>query len=341
MNQLPVFFLATILFTLTPSPAMAAEKALNIYSARHYQTDEALYRNFTEETGIKINRIEGKDLELIERLKNEAAHSPADVLITVDAGNLWIADQAGLFHPVRSKVLESRIPANLRHPDGHWFGFSTRARGIVYNKDRVNPSQIQTYEDLADPRWKGRICMRASGNIYNLSLMSSIIERLGEQRALEWAKGVVANFARDPKGGDTDQIKAVAAGECDLTLGNSYYFVRLMKSDKPDDRAVAQKVRMIWPNQASPGTHINISGAGVMKHAPHKEAAIRFLEYLASDEAQQYFADGNNEYPVVEGLLNNPELAALGKFKIDPINVSVYGKNQPLAQKLYDRAGWR
>jgi iron(III) transport system substrate-binding protein len=319
----------------------AQETVLNLYSARHYQTDEALYGNFTKETGIKVNRIESKDLELIERLKHEGANSPADILITVDAGNLWIADQAGLFQPVQSKVLEQRIPPNLRHPNGNWFGFSLRARPIFYNKDRVQSAQIQTYEDLADPRWKGRLCMRSSSNIYNLSLMSAMIERLGEKRAEEWAKGVVANFAREPKGGDTDQIKAVAAGECDVTLANTYYYVRLLKSDTPEDKKVVEKVGFILPNQETSGTHINISGAGMLKHAPHKQAAVKFLEYLASDPAQRHFADGNNEYPVVEGLLDNRELASLGKFKRDPINVSVYGNNQSLAQKIYDRAGWR
>jgi iron(III) transport system substrate-binding protein len=333
-----ILALALLLF---PTLAASQEKELNIYSARHYQTDEALYSNFTQSTGIEINRIEGKDLELIERLKQEGANSPADILITVDAGNLWIADQAGLFQPARSKVLESRIPANLRHPEERWFGFSTRARVIVYNKNKVNPGEIQSYEDLADPRWKGRICMRSSGNIYNLSLMSSLIERLGEERAQQWATRVVQNFARDPKGGDTDQIKAVAAGECDLTLANTYYYVRLLKSDKPEDKKMVEKVGIVWPNQASSGTHVNISGAGVLKHAPHKNAAVKFLEYLASDQAQRYFANGNNEYPVVQGVLDNSELKSLGSFKRDPISVSVYGQHQPLAQKIYDRAGWR
>lgn len=333
-----ILALALLLF---PTLAASQEKVLNIYSARHYQTDEALYSNFTQSTGIEINRIEGKDLELIERLKQEGANSPADILITVDAGNLWIADQARLFQPARSKVLESRIPANLRHPEERWFGFSTRARVIVYNKDKVNPGEIQSYEDLADPRWKGRICMRSSGNIYNLSLMSSLIERLGEERAQQWATRVVQNFARDPKGGDTDQIKAVAAGECDLTLANTYYYVRLLKSGKPEDKKMVEKVGIVWPNQASSGTHVNISGAGVLKHAPHKNAAVKFLEYLASDQAQRYFANGNNEYPVVEGVLDNSELKSLGSFKRDPLSVAVYGKHQPLAQKIYDRAGWR
>jgi len=333
--------LLAFLLLLVPTFAAGQEKVLNIYSARHYQTDEALYRDFTQATGIKINRIEGKDLELIERLKQEGENSPADILVTVDAGNLWIAEQAGLFQPVQSKVLESRIPENLQHPEGYWFGFSTRARVIIYNKEKVKPGEIQNYEDLGNPKWKGRVCMRSSGNIYNLSLMSSLIERLGEARAQEWAKRVVENFARDPKGGDTDQIKAVASGECDVTLANTYYFVRLTRSDKPEDKKIVEKVGLVWPNQGSSGTHVNISGAGVLKHAPHKDAGIKFLEYLASDQAQRYFANGNNEYPVIAGVLDNTELKSLGSFKPDAINVSIYGKHQPLAQKIYDRAGWR
>ena len=322
-------------FVVTTS-AWAAEE-LNLYSARHYQTDERLYEGFTEKTGIKINRLEGNGDVLTQRIKAEGKNSPADVLLTVDAGRLWRAEEAGLFQPIHSKVLEERIPANLRHPDGEWFGFSTRARVIVYNKDKVDPTQIKTYEDLADPKWKGKVCIRSSSNVYNLSLMASLIEHDGEKKAEEWAKGVVANFARPPQGGDTDQIRAVAAGECTIGVANHYYYLRLVKGDKD----IAEKVGIIFPNQKGRGTHVNISGAGVLKYAPHKQAAVKFLEYLASDEAQHYFASGNNEYPAVAGALDNPLLASLGEFKIDPINVSVYGENQPLAQKVFDRAGWK
>jgi len=320
----------------------AQDKVLNLYSSRHYQTDEALYANFTRQTGIRINRIEAPEDALIERLRNEGAASPADVLVTVDAGRLWRAEQLGLFQPVKSAVLDSRVPEHLRHPDGLWFGFSTRARVIVYNKDAVKAGEIRSYEDLADPKWKGKVCMRSSSNMYNLSLAASLVSHDGEQKTEQWARGVVANFARDPKGGDTDQIKAVAAGECALTLSNTYYYARLVKSTKPDEREVAAKTGVIWPNQDGRGTHVNISGAGVLKNAPHRDAAIKFLEYLAGNDAQRYFADGNNEYPAVKGAaVDNPALAALGAFKADALNVAALGRNQPVAQKLYDRAGWK
>jgi iron(III) transport system substrate-binding protein len=323
------------------SAALAVAAELNLYSSRHYQTDEALYETFTRQTGITINRIEGKEDELIERIRNEGRNSPADILITVDAGRLWRADQAGLFQPVRTPTLESRIPANLRHPDGHWFGFSQRARVIIYNKANVDPAFLRRYEDLADPRWKGLVCIRSGSNIYNLSLMSALIAELGEPAAEAWAKGVVANFARPPQGGDTDQIKAVAAGECGVGLVNTYYVMRLLRSAKPEERAVAEKVGVVFPNQADRGTHVNISGAGVLKNAPNRDAAIRFLEYLAGDEAQRYFADGNNEYPAVSGITINEALVSLGTFKVDPITVAVYGENQPRAQMVFDRAGWK
>ncbi len=322
-------------------PALAQDKVLNLYSSRHYQTDEALYRNFTEKTGIRINRIEAGEDALIERMKNEGARSPADVLLTVDAGRLWRAEQAGLLQPIRSKVLESRIPGELRHPQGLWFAFSMRARPVFYAKGRVDPAAIRDYEDLAEPRFKGKVCVRSSSNIYNLSLMGSMIANVGPEKAEAWAKGVVANMARSPKGGDTDQLKALAAGECDIAIANTYYFVRLLKSAKPDERAAAAKIGVVFPNQGNRGTHVNVSGAGVAKNAPHRDAAIRFLEYLASPEAQAYFANGNNEYPVVGKVQGNPELAALGDFKRDSVNVSLLGRNQGAAQMAYDRAGWK
>jgi iron(III) transport system substrate-binding protein len=322
--------------------AVAQDKVLNLYSSRHYQTDEALYANFTKLTGIKINRIEAGEDPLIERLRNEGAKSPADVLITVDAGRLWRAEQLGLFTPVTSKVLESRLPDHMRAPNNQWFGFSARARVIVYNKNTIKPAAVQNYEDLAGPALKGKVCTRSGGHVYNLSLMSALIEHWGEKKAEEWARGVVANFARAPKGGDSDQIRAVAAGECEVAISNSYYYVRLMKSDKPEDRKVIEKVGLIWPNQKSFGTHVNISGAGVLKHAPHQEAAIKFLEYLASDPAQSYFANGNNEWPVVKSTpLDNPALASLGNFKADTLNIAALGKHQALAQKIFDRAGYK
>ena len=333
--------LALVLVLALPA-AQAQEKVLNLYSSRHYQTDEALYANFTKATGIAVKRIEASEDALIERIRNEGARSPADVLVTVDAGRLWRAEQLGLFQPVKSAVLDARIPASLREPSGLWFGFSTRARLVAFNKAKVKAGEIASYEDLADPKWKGRVCMRSSTNMYNLSLMGSLVEHLGEAKAEEWARAVKANFARDPKGGDTDQLKAVAAGECDVTVSNQYYYARMVRSQKPEDRAVVEKLGVVMPNQANRGTHVNISGAGVMKNAPNREAAVKFLEYLASDEAQRYFAEGNNEWPAVASLkTGNPALAALGAFKQDALNVAALGRNQPAAQKIYDRVGWK
>lgn len=334
----------TLLLSLVAlsAPALAEEQVVNLYSSRHYPSDQALYAGFTRATGIKVNLIEAGENALIERVRSEGARSPADVLITTDAGRLWHADQAGLLQPVRSAVLESRIPANFREPDGKWFGFSLRARVIAYDKAKVKPSEIPTYESLADPKWKGRICVRSGTHIYNLSLMGAMIEHLGKDKAEQWAKGVKANLARDPKGGDTDQIRGVAAGECDVAITNHYYYARLARSTKPEDRAVASKVGIVFPNQASWGTHVNISGAGVAKHAPHRQAAVKFLEYLASDEAQRHFADGNNEWPVVAGVkVTEPVLASFGEFKFDRLNVAALGRNQPSAQKIFDLAAWK
>jgi iron(III) transport system substrate-binding protein len=326
---------------LASSAALAhAQQVLNLYSSRHYNTDEALYKNFEKATGIKINRIEGPEDPLIERLKSEGERSPADVLITVDMGRLLKAQEAGLFQPITSSILSEKIPAELRAPDGSWFGFSVRARPIYYAKAKVDPKQLTDYESLADPKWKGKICTRSGTHPYNISLMSSIIAAQGPLKAEEWARGVVANMARTPKGGDTDQIRAVAAGECDLAIGNTYYFVRLMKSDKPEDKAVVERVGVIFPNQSNRGTHINISGAGVAKYAPNKANAIKFLEYLASPEAQAYFAEGNNEYPAV-GKSNNAQLNALGNFKRDSLKMDMVGKNYAAAAQTFDKAGWK
>jgi iron(III) transport system substrate-binding protein len=327
---------------LAAFPAIAQEKVLNLYSSRHYQTDDALYTGFTKLTGIKINRIEAGEDALIERIRNEGERGPGDVLVTVDAGRLWRAEQLGMFQPVKSALLESRIPANLREPGGHWYGFSTRARLIAYNKAKVKPGEIQTYEELADPKWKGRVCMRSSTNIYNLSLMGALIDHLGEQKAEQWAQGVRANLAVEPKGGDTDQLKSVAAGQCDVTISNQYYYARLLRSQKPDERQVGERIGVVFPNQKTWGTHVNISGAGVLKHAPNREAAIKFLEYLASDDAQRYFADGNNEWPAVAGVkADNPVLNSFAEFKRDTLNVAVLGRNQPGSQRIYDRVAWK
>jgi iron(III) transport system substrate-binding protein len=320
----------------------ASAQELNLYSSRHYQTDEALYSGFTKTTGIKLNRIEAGEDPLIARIINEGAASPADVLVTVDAGRLWRAEQAGLFQPIQSKVLNERLPANMIAAGNQWFGFSARARVIVYNKLTVNPADVQNYEDLANPKLKGKVCTRSGGHIYNLSLMSALIEHLGEARAEQWAKGVVDNFARSPKGGDTDQILGVASGECGVAITNSYYYVRLLKSTKPEDQKVIAATGLIWPNQKTTGTHMNVSGAGVIKTAKNKDAAIKYMEYLTSNEAQTYFAEGNNEWPVVKGaVLNNKALASLGTFKMDPLNIGMLGKNQPAAQKIFDRVGYK
>jgi iron(III) transport system substrate-binding protein len=332
--------LALALAAGLPLAAAAQARELNLYTSRHYQTDEALYANFTKATGIKVNRIEAGDDAIIERMKQEGSRSPADVLVTVDAGRLWRAEQAGLLQPANSKVLMELVPGELRHPEGLWYGFSMRARPIFYAKGRVDPAKLSTYESLADPSLKGKICIRSSSNVYNLSLMSSMVSGVGPERAEQWAKGVVANLARAPKGGDTDQLTAVAAGECDVAVSNTYYYVRLMRSAKPQERAIAEKIGVVWPNQGDRGTHVNISGAGVAKHAPNREAAVKFLEYLASAQAQEYFANGNNEYPVV-GTAKNRELESLGKFKKDSLNVSLLGRNQAVAQQIYDRAGWK
>ena len=338
VNALAAVTLAGLL--ALPATAQAQANVLNLYSARHYQTDEALYANFTKATGIKINRLDGKEDELVERIRNEGTASPADVLITVDASRLEVADSLGLFQPLNSKLLEERIPASLR--TANWAAFSTRARVIVYNKVAVKPGQVQSYADLALPAMKGQVCMRSGSHPYNLSLGAAVIAHEGEARAEAWARGLVANFARGPKGGDTDQIKAVAAGECGVTISNTYYLARLMRSTKPEDQQAINAVALVWPNQASWGTHINISGAGVLKHAPNREAAVKFMEYLASDEAQTYFANGNNEWPVVKGnLAANPTLVAMGPFKPDALPIGELAKNSVLAQKVFDRAGWK
>lgn len=354
INRQRISILIAALLLLAPplasaqdqAPASAEDNVVNIYSSRHYPTDEAMYERFTSETGIEVNRLEASGDVLIERMTNEGRNSPADVYITVDVGRLWRAEEAGLFQPTRSATLRSRIPRNLRHPRGYWYGFSTRARVIFYNKDVIDPANLRTYEDLADPRWENQICIRSSGNIYNLSLLASLIEHHGAEEAEKWAGGVVANFARDPQGGDTDQIRAVASGECGIAVANTYYFARILASDAEEDLRVAEKVGIIFPNQEGRGlegrgAHANISGAGVVATAPHPENAVLFLEYLASDLAQGYLANGNNEYPAVRGLLDNPVLLEMGEFEVDNVNVSVFGVNQAEAQRIFDRAGWK
>lgn len=332
--------LGTLLLATLAGAAQAEDKVLNLYSARHYQTDEALYSNFTRITGITINRIEGKEEELLERIKNEGANSPADIFLTVDASRLAQAEQLGLFAPVKSKVLESRIPKHLRSDS--WFAFSKRARVIIYNKSQFTAADAQNYEDLASPKFKGKVCSRSGSHPYNISLMAALVAHNGEAKTEAWAKGIVANFARAPKGGDTDQIKAVSAGECGVAVSNTYYLVRLLRSSKPEDKKIMDNIGIVWPNQTSYGTHVNISGGGMLKSAPHKEAAVKFMEYLVSDLAQEYFANGNNEWPVIANAsTKNETLDSLGKFKEDTLPVATLAKNATLAQKISDRSGYR
>jgi iron(III) transport system substrate-binding protein len=329
-----------------PSSVLAQSKVLNLYSARHYQTDEALYKNFTAKTGIKINLLEAGDEQLLERLRSEGANSPADVILLVDAARLWRAQVDGLFAPIKSSLLDARIPANLRaspEPEGtYWYGMSTRARIIVYNKTALKPERISTYEDLAAPALKGKVCTRAGSHPYMLSWIGAMSEHWGINKTQEWAKAVVSNFARKPRGGDTDQIKGVALGECGAAVTNSYYLARLLRSDKAEDKQMMQQIGIVWPNQASFGAHFNIAGAAVAKHSRNNTAAVQFLEYLASDQAQSYFADGNNEWPAVASLqFTNPGLTAMGKGKADVLPIAQVGRAQIAAQRIVDTAGWR
>ena len=330
--------------------AIAQEQVVNLYSARHYSTDEALYTAFTKTTGIKINRVDADDARIIKQKKAEGTASPADVILLVDAARLYRGEMDGLFQPVRSKVLEDAIPANLRSQpaaDGgiSWFGLSTRARLIVFNKVKVQKSDVDTYEELADPKNKGKLCIRSGSHPYNLSLFGAVTEHLGEQKAEAWLKGMVANLARAPKGGDTDQIKAVASGECDIAVTNSYYLARLMRSTKPEDVAVVNKVGVVFPNQQSWGTHMNIAGGAVARHAKNQANAVKFLEYLASAEAQNYFANGNNEWPAAKGLnIDNPALKAMTQgqpFKSETIPISAVGANITKVQQMLDRVGFQ
>lgn len=319
----------------------ALADAVNIYSARHYDSDEILYKAFTDETGIEVNVLEGDSDQLMERMQREGIASPADVMLTVDAGRLWRAEQDGLFQSVDSEVLSERLPESMRHPDNLWFGFSQRARVIFYNRDNFDPSQIESYEDLADPRFEGQLCIRSSNNIYNQSLLASMIEHHGEEGAEEWAQGVVNNLARNPEGGDTDQILGVASGECDLAVANHYYYVRMLHSDNESDREAARKVGAIFPNQNDRGTHVNVGGAGLVANAQNPENGIKFLEFLSSDGAQEIFAERNYEFPVVEGVKKDPVLESWGDFKKDELNINVLGENNPEAIRIFDRVGWR
>jgi iron(III) transport system substrate-binding protein len=329
--------------------AQAPMTSLNIYSARHYPTDEALYSDFTKSTGIKINRVDADDAGILNRLKAEGTASPADVILLVDAARLWRAEVDGLFLPIKSKTLEAAIPENLRAKRSDtggiaWFGLSTRARVIVFDKLKFKKSDVDTYEKLADAQFKGKLCIRSGSHPYNLSLFGAMTEHLGPQATEAWLKGLVANMARNPTGGDTDQIKGVASGECGVAVTNSYYLARMMRSANPADKATIEKVGVVFPNQGTWGTHLNIAGGAVARHSKHTDNAVRFLEYLASASAQNHFANGNNEWPAAKGVsFDNAALKAMsgGNFKSEVLPISAVGMNQIKVQQMLDRVGFR
>lgn len=314
---------------------------VNVYSARKEALILPLLKKFKAETGIGFNLITAKADALLKRLEAEGQSTPADVFITTDAGRLQRARDAGVLQPVDNPVLAARIPQHLRDKDNYWFGLSQRARVIFYAKDRVTPAELSTYEALADAKWKQRVCIRSSDNIYNQSLVASMIEADGVEQTETWARGLVANFARKPAGGDTDQLRAAAAGLCDLAIANTYYFGRLVNSDSEKDKKVATSLGVFWPNQDDRGAHINVSGAGITRYAKHRAAAERLLEFLVSTESQVWYAEVNNEYPVVADAPIPPTLKSFGEFKSDALNLTRLGENNRAAVQLMDRAGWR
>ena len=326
--------------TAAVATTAAAEGELNLYSSRHYDTDERLYSDFEEATGITINRIEGKADELIARMKAEGANSPADILLTVDTSRLERAKNEGVLQSIESAVLEERIPSNLQDAENEWFGFSQRARIIFVDAADVANSPA-TYMDLAKPEYKGQVCHRSSSNVYTQTLLASIIENHGAEAAKEWAAGMVANFARDPQGGDTDQLRGIISGECDISVANSYYFARGLRKNVKGLSADIEKITVVFPSQDAEGAHMNLSGGGVAAHAPNKANAIKFLEYLASDQAQQYFSAGNDEFPTVAGVELSPSVASLGEFKADSVDLSKVAKNVPAAQQILNEVNWK
>lgn len=332
----------TALLTTTAFAAFADGHSteLNLYSSRHYDTDERLYSDFTEATGITINRIEGKADELIARMQAEGANSPADILLTVDTSRLERAKDAGVLQSIDSAVLETRIPANLQDSENEWFGFSQRARIIFYSKQAVENPPMD-YVSLADPAYKGMICHRSSSNVYTQTLLASVIENHGAEAAKAWAAGVVANFARDPQGGDTDQLRGIISGQCDISIANSYYFARALRRDVKGLSADIDQIGWIFPAQEAEGAHMNLSGGGVAAHAPNKDNAIAFLEYLASDQAQEYFSAGNDEFPTVQTAPLSESVAKLGTFKADSVNLSDVAKNIAVAQKILNEVNWK
>jgi iron(III) transport system substrate-binding protein len=325
-----------------PSPAAGAGAGvINLYTARHYDADAAVYQRFTEQTGIRVNLIEGNADQLIARMTSEGDASPADLFITADAGALWRAQNAGLLQSTTSPALNAAIPANLRDPQGRWFGLSRRARIIAYDTSKVQPAEVDTYEEIASPRFRGRLCVRSADSVYNLSLVGALIEVWGPAKTAEWARGVVANMARPPEGGDRDQIRAVKAGVCEIALTNSYYYIRMANDEDAADRAVTQTVRLAFPSLDGRGAHVNISGGGVAANAPNRENAVRLLEFLASPEAQTMVSAGNNEYPANPAVPAPAPTAAYADFTAYPMSVAVYGPRQTEAQNLMSAAGWR
>jgi iron(III) transport system substrate-binding protein len=317
------------------------DQVVNVYTHRHYEPDQNIFKMFEEKTGIKVKVINASADELIQKMKMEGKQSPADVLITVDAGRLGRAKDQGLLQSIESELLENSIPAHLQDVDNQWFGLTKRARIIAYAKDRVKPEELSTYEDLVNKKWKGKILVRSSSNIYNQSLMASIIANNGEEAAKNWAEGIVANMARSPKGSDRDQVKAVVAGEGDLAIVNSYYIGKMLNSPDAEEVKTAQQIGLFFPNQEGRGTHINVSGAGVAKYAPNKENAILFIEYLISEEAQQVFTDANYEYPIIESVEPVKDIKDWGDFKEDNLGLNKLGENNKKAVLIFDEAGWK
>lgn len=330
--------LAILLATLATS--VAADGELNLYSSRHYDTDERLYTDFEQATGITVNRIEGKGDELLARMQAEGANSPADLLLTVDTSRLARAKAMGLLQPVDSPTLESRIPGNLQDSDNQWFGLSQRTRMIFFDKGDVSEPP-QTYADLADPKYKGMVCIRSSGNAYNQTLLAAIITHEGEDAARTWAQGVVDNMARDPQGGDTDQLRGIVSGECEIAVSNSYYFARALRREVKGVSESIDMIGYVFPDQNGNGAHMNLSGGGVAAHAPNRDNAVRFLEYLAGDQAQIYFSAGNDEYPAVAGVELAPSVERLGTFRADEIDLARVAGNLPAAQRIFNQVGWK
>lgn len=323
------------------TPSGQSEAVVNVYSGRHYDADAVLYQRFETETGIKVRVLEAPGAQLLERLKAEGDASAADLILTSDAGNLAQLKAADLLAPVQSPILEAAVPAKLRDSEGKWFGLTKRARVIVVSKADAAAAEVKSYADLGLPRFKGKVCVRSSTNVYNLSLLSGMISSQGPEAAQKWAKAVRANFARDPEGSDTDQIKAVAAGACSLAIVNHYYLVRMLSSKDPGERQAAAQVRLVFPDQAGGGTHINVSGAGLAKSAPHRENALRLLEFLVSKPSQTLLAEMNDEFPVRTDVPAAGPVLALGNFKESDVPLDSFGANQAKAQAIFDAVDWR